>query len=205
MGGEVGDTGVIVNENANAQVINTTKAPNKQNLHHVKVIYGTIKIGDSFKLKVDRIKRHDIMKNHSATHLLQSALISVLGEEVKQKGSFVNEDYLRFDFSHYEKVSNNDLKRVERKVNEYIESCIDRNTLVLPIEEAKKTGAIAEFGEKYGDTVRVVKFGDISTEFCGGCHVQNTSEIGLFVIESEEAISSGVRRIQALTGRTALE
>lgn len=205
MGGEVGDTGVIVNENANAQVINTTKAPNKQNLHHVKVIYGTIKIGDSFKLKVDRIKRHDIMKNHSATHLLQSALISVLGEEVKQKGSFVNEDYLRFDFSHYEKVSNNDLKRVERIVNDYIESCIDRNTLVLPIEEAKKTGAIAEFGEKYGDTVRVVKFGDISTEFCGGCHVQNTSEIGLFVIESEEAISSGVRRIQALTGRKALE
>lgn len=205
MGGEVGDTGEIVNDNANAQVTNTTKAPNKQNLHHVKVIYGSIKVGDTFKLKVDRIKRHDIMKNHSATHLLQSALISVLGEEVKQKGSFVNEDYLRFDFSHYEKVSNNDLKRVERKVNDYIESCIDRNTLVLPIEEAKKTGAIAEFGEKYGDTVRVVKFGDISTEFCGGCHVLNTSEIGLFVIESEEAISSGVRRIQALTGRKALE
>lgn len=205
MGGEVGDTGVIVNDNTEANVINTTKAPNKQNLHHIEIIYGNIKIGDEFTLIIDKNKRHDTMKNHSATHLLQSALIKVLGNDVKQKGSFVNQDYLRFDFSYFEKVSNNDLKKIENIVNEYIENSIERNTSLLPLNEAMKLGAIAEFGEKYGDYVRVVKFGDVSIEFCGGCHVNNTSEIGLFVIQNEEAISSGVRRIQALTGKRAFE
>lgn len=205
MGGEVSDTGSISNESCLAEVTNVTKAPNKEHLHHVKITYGSVKVGDNFKLQLDVIRRHNIMKNHSATHLLQSALKEVLGDSIHQKGSFVNDEYLRFDFSHFEKVSNNDLLKVEEIVNSYIEQSIQRNILVLPIEEAKKIGAVAEFGEKYGDTVRVVEFGDFSKEFCGGCHVLNTSEIGLFVIKSEESISSGVRRIEALTSKKAYE
>lgn len=205
MGGEVADTGVIENDSTNANVINVIKAPNKQHLHTVKVIYGSIKLNDEFTLKLDIQKHKDIMKNHSATHLLQTALRSVLGDEVHQKGSFVNEEYLRFDFSHYEKVGENDLLKVEEIVNKLINKGINREILNLPIEEAKKTGALAEFGEKYGDFVRVVKFGNESIEFCGGCHVLNTSDIGTFVIVSEESISSGVRRIEALTGYKAYE
>ena len=203
MGGEVSDTGTIKNDDVLANVTAVSKAPNKQHLHHVQIKYGTIKVGDSLTLSLDKIRRHDIAKNHSATHLLQSALIAVLGDEVRQKGSFVNEEYLRFDFSYFKKVEENDLKKVEALVNDYINESIERETLELPIDEAKKTGALAEFGEKYGETVRVVKFGDTSVEFCGGCHVSNSDEIGLFVIESEESISSGVRRIQALTGKKA--
>ena len=205
MGGEVADTGEIKNNETLAYVKDVTKAPNKQHLHHIDLVYGTIKLNDEFSLNLDEIKHHNVMKNHSATHLLQSALREVLGDSIHQKGSFVNDSYLRFDFSHYEKVNENDLLRIENKVNELIEQSINRVTEVLPIEEAHKTGALSEFGEKYGEVVRVVEFGKESIEFCGGCHVNNTSEIGCFVIESEESISSGVRRIQAITGKKAYE
>ena len=205
MGGQVADTGKIVNDNAEAEVTFVGKAPNKEHLHHVKVLYGEIKLGDKFNLVVDREKHLDIEKNHSATHLLQSALIEVLGDECKQKGSFVCEDYLRFDLSFPRKIEHAELRKVEKIVNSFIHMAIEEKTLVLPIEEAKKVGAISLFDEKYGDEVRVVTFGDVSKEFCGGTHVRNTNEIGLFKILSEGAISSGVRRIEATTGLKAYE
>ncbi len=205
MGGQVADLGFIDSKECRAEVTNVTKAPNKQHLHHVKVLYGTIKCGDVFKLDVDQERHFAITKNHSATHLLQSALIAVLGDGIKQKGSFVNDEYLRFDFSHFEKISDVDLKKVEKIVNEYIKSGLKNDTEILPIEEAKKTGALCLFDEKYGDVVRVVSFGNVSKEFCGGNHVKNTSDIGVFVIESEGSIANGIRRIQARTSFNAYE
>lgn len=205
MGGQVADTGFIENKETRANVINVTKAPNKEHLHHVKVLYGSIKVGDRMSLNVDKDRHFSIMKNHSATHLLQSALIEVLGDECKQKGSFVNEEYLRFDFSFLRKIDSTELKKIERRVNEFIKEGIEEKTVVLPIEEAKKLNAISLFDEKYGDSVRVVEFGDVSKEFCGGTHVKNTSDIGLFKIISEGSISSGVRRIEARTSLAAYE
>ena len=205
MGGQVADTGSIEGKDAQAEVLNVTKAPNKQHLHHVKMLFGALKVGDELTLKVDHAKHFAIEKNHSATHLLQSALIKVLGDECRQKGSFVNEEYLRFDFSFLRKVDEIELKKVEHLVNEFIAKGIEEKTLVLPIEEAKKVGAISLFDEKYGDEVRVVTFGDVSNEFCGGTHVKNSSDIGLFKIVSEGSISSGVRRIEARTGLLAYE
>ncbi len=205
MGGQVADIGFIENENCRADVVNVTNAPNKQHLHNVKVLYGSIKNGDEFILSIDKKRHFAIAKNHSATHLLQSALIEVLGEDIKQKGSYVDDEYLRFDFTHFEKISEVDLKKVERIVNEFISDAIDNNTQILPIEEAKKVGAISLFDEKYGKEVRVVSFGEVSKEFCGGNHVKNTSDIGLFVIETEGSIANGVRRIQAKTSFKAYE
>ena len=205
MGGQVADSGFIENKECKANVLNVTKSPNKQHLHHVKVLYGTIKLGDEFTLEVDHKKHFAIQKNHSATHLLQAALISVLGDECRQKGSFVNESYLRFDFSFNRKITQLELNRIEKKVNEFIESSIENNTLVLPIEKAKEIGAISLFDEKYGKEVRVVCFGDVSKEFCGGNHVTNSSDIGCFAIVSEGAIASGVRRIEARTSYAAYE
>ena len=205
MGGQVADTGSIEGKDAQAEVLNVTKAPNKQHLHHVKMLFGALKVGDELTLKVDHAKHFAIEKNHSATHLLQSALIKVLGDECHQKGSFVNEEYLRFDFSFLRKVDEIELKKVEHLVNEFIARGIEEKTLVLPIEEAKKVGAISLFDEKYGDEVRVVTFGNVSKEFCGGTHVKNSSDIGLFKIVSEGSISSGVRRIEARTGLLAYE
>ena len=205
MGGQVADTGSVEGKDAQAEVLNVTKAPNKQHLHHIKMLFGALKVGDELTLKVDHKKHFAIEKNHSATHLLQSALIKVLGDECHQKGSFVNEEYLRFDFSFLRKVDEIELKKVEHLVNEFIAKGIEEKTLVLPIEEAKKVGAISLFDEKYGDEVRVVTFGDVSKEFCGGTHVKNSSDIGLFKIVSEGSISSGVRRIEARTGLLAYE
>ena len=203
MGGQVADTGVVSNENFSANVTNVINAPNKQHLHHIKVSYGSLKVGDKLKLVLDKQRRFAIMRNHSATHLLQAALIKFIGNDVRQKGSFVNENYLRFDFSHFEKIDQSSLNRIERQVNEYISQAIEGKVLEPPIEEAKKIGALSEFDEKYGDIVRVVCFGDDSKEFCGGTHVKNTSDIGLFIIKSEESISSGVRRIEAVTSLEA--
>ena len=209
MGGQVADTGKIENKESSAEVVNVIKAPNKQHLHHIKMLYGTLKAGDEVTLIVDKKKHFAIEKNHSATHLLQSALIAVLGDECHQKGSFVNEDYLRFDFSFLRKIEPIELKKVERLVNEYIAQGIEEKTLVLPIEEAKKVGAISLFDEKYGDEVRVVSMGDengtFSRELCGGTHVSNTGEIGYFNIVSESAVAAGVRRIECVTGRGAEE
>ncbi len=202
-GGEVADTGVIENDNCLGDVINVLKAPNKQHLHFVKLEKGSIKVGDELLLKVNHSRRELIKRNHSATHLLQTALDRVLGENVKQMGSFVNDEYLRFDFTHYEKISSEQLKQIEEEVNRLIFKSIKSDIRYLPLEEANKLGAKAFFSEKYGKEVRVVSFGDDSIEFCGGCHVDNTDEIGIFKIESEESIASGVRRIQAVSSLNA--
>ncbi len=198
-GGEVSDSGELKSDTTLASVLFVTKAPNKEHLHQVKVLKGTIKINDELLLVVDHNKRELIKRNHSATHLLQSAIDKVLGENVKQMGSFVSSEYLRFDFTHNSKINENELNKIEEEVNRLIFMSIPADIKVLPIDEANKLGAKAFFSEKYGDEVRVVKFGDYSIEFCGGCHVNNTKDIGVFTIESEESVASGVRRIQART------
>ena len=203
MGGQVSDIGTVSNSNFSANVEGVSIAPNKQNLHKISVNAGELKVGDIVTLEVDEIRRHNIEANHSATHLLHKALKIVLGGEVTQKGSFVCEDYLRFDFNYNTKLTANQLNEIENIVNEFINNSIKEETLVLPIEEAVKTGAEHEFNEKYGDFVRVVTFGEISKEFCGGTHVKNTRDIGIFMITSEESISAGVRRIEATTGFAA--
>ena len=204
-GGQVSDTGTIENENTSCLVEDVQHAPNKQNLHHVKVLYGSINVGDEFTLKIDTKKRLLTMRNHSAAHLLDQTLFDVLGEHVAQQGSYVSSEYLRFDFNHYEKINEETLANIERIVNEKIAEALEVKVAVLPIEEAKKLGAKALFTEKYGDTVRVVLMGDYSKEFCGGTHVSNTEEIGIFAIESEESIASGTRRIIARTSLGAYE
>ena len=199
-GGEVADSGYFECQGGKVIVENVQKAPNKQNLHSVDTQGCVLNVGDEVILHVDEIRRKRIMRNHSACHLLQKALQEVLGNHINQAGSYVDEERVRFDFTHFEKISEEQLRKVEERVNEIIDKAYDSKIKYMPIEEAKKTGAMALFGEKYGDIVRVVNFGDWSIEFCGGCHVSNTSDIGAFVIEFEESISSGVRRIQACTG-----
>lgn len=203
-GGQVSDTGKIYSSSFLANVINVSKAPSGAHLHQIKVVNGSVKVGDKLTLEIDENRRRLITRNHSATHLLHSAISLVLKNHVDQKGSFVDENYLRFDFSSNEKLSQSQLKEIEKIVNDKIIESIEEKTLALPIEEAKKVGAEMEFSEKYGDLVRVVTFSSFSKEFCGGTHVKNTSEIGLFVIESESAVSSGVRRIQARTSLNAI-
>jgi alanyl-tRNA synthetase len=168
-------------------------------------MYGEIKVGDIVTAKVDEYRHALIERNHSSLHLLQQALIEVLGEHINQQGSYLNEEYSHFDFNHYGKMSHEQIAEVERKVNHFIALGLKRDTLILPLEEAKKLGAKALFDDKYDDTVRVVTFGDVSKEFCGGTHVKNTADIGLFVIEYEESIAAGVRRIQARTSIGAYE
>ena len=204
-GGQVDDTGVIENDNMSAKVTNVIKAPNKQHLHSVKVMFGEIKVGDSVIAKIDEYRRTLIARNHSSVHLLQQALTEVLGDHIAQHGSYVTDEYSHFDFNHFSKMSAEEIAEVERRVNNYIAQAIKEETFVLPIEEAKKMGAKALFDDKYGDTVRVVTFGDVSKEFCGGTHVNNSSDIGVFVIEYEESIAAGIRRIQARTSIGAYE
>lgn len=203
MGGQIADTGVINNAETSMRVVNVSKAPRGQHLHHVTLDYGKIKIGDEFQLMVDEQRRYAIMRNHSSLHLLQSALVKVLGDHVHQEGSYVAPEYARFDFNHFEKLKDNQINEIERLVNEMIDARIEEETKVLPIEEAKKLNATALFNEKYGDVVRVVCFSDVSREFCGGTHVKNTEDIGAFAIEFEESIASGIRRIQVRTGINA--
>lgn len=203
MGGQIADKGVIQNEKTSMRVTNVTKAPRGQHLHHVVLDYGTISLNDKFVLSVDVDARHAIMRNHSALHLLQAALKIVLGDQVHQEGSYVSEEYGRFDFNYFEKLSDSQLNEIEERVNNMIAMRIEEETQVLPIEEAKKLHATALFNEKYGDVVRVVCFGNVSKEFCGGTHVANTEDIGAFVIESEESIAAGIRRIQVRTGLNA--
>ena len=201
-GGQVGDTG-CVSGHAQATVLNTTKAPHKQHLHRVRIDSGTLQAGDTVQLAVDSKKRDIITSNHSCTHLLQSALKQVVGSHIQQAGSFVSDEYLRFDFTHFEKVNEAQLKEIEEIVNQFISGHYPVSKVEMPIEEAKKSGATALFDEKYGDVVRVVTMGDVSKEFCGGCHVNNTQEIGVCKIISEESIGSGIRRITAKTGYDA--
>lgn len=198
-GGQVSDSGRIYSPTFSAEVIGVSKAPCSQHLHKVRIDFGSVRCGDVLTLEIDARARRLTAANHSATHLLHAALCHVLGEHVDQKGSYVDSSYLRFDFSALEKLTPKQLQDVEEEVNQKIVEAIPEVTEILPIEEAKKKGAEMEFEQKYGDSVRVVEFGDYSREFCAGTHVSNTSEIGLFVIESEGAVSSGVRRIQART------
>lgn len=204
-GGQIADKGKICSENFEADVLDVKKAPNGQYLHHVKVSKGELHIGDTLKLFINKEDRRMMKANHSSVHLLQAALIKVLGSHIAQAGSYVCKDYARFDFSHYEKVSREQLNEVEALVNSYIAAQLPITTQVLSIEEAKNTGAIALFDEKYGDKVRVVSMGDVSKEFCGGTHASNTADLGVFKINSEESIGSGIRRIECCTKLKAYE
>ena len=204
-GGEVADKGQVSSKDFLGQVLDVQKAPNKQHIHQIKIAKGTLHVGDELLLEVDHEDREFIKRNHSATHLLQTALVRVLGDHIKQMGSFVSAEYMRFDFTQNERISEVQLRQIESEVNRLIALSIPSDIKVLPIEEANKLGAKAFFSEKYGDNVRVVAFGKESLEFCGGCHVENTKDIGLFVIESEESIASGVRRIQGRTSKGAYD
>ncbi len=204
MGGQSGDIGeILADGKCVAKVINTTKNGDGFYLHEV-LCEDVIEKGVKVTLCVDKKNRLDISRNHSATHLLHKALKEVLGTHVAQAGSLVTADRLRFDFSHFEAMTTDELKETERLVNEAVLSMLPIETKELPIAEAKKMGAEAQFGEKYGDVVRVVSMGDYSVEFCGGTHLSNTSQCGLFKIISENGVAAGVRRIEAVTGRGVL-
>ena len=202
-GGQVADEGTIGNDKFEIAVSEVTKAPNGQNLHKGIVQYGQATVGAEVDASVNKEDRRAIQKNHSATHLLHAALKEVLGYHVNQAGSLVEADRLRFDFSHFGPMTQEELDQVERRVNEEIWRGIDVRIQEMGIDEAKSMGAMALFGEKYGDIVRVVNMAPFSIELCGGIHVSNTAEIGLFKIVSESGTGAGVRRIEALTGKSA--
>ncbi len=199
-GGQVGDTGTITCQGFTADVDNTTKDPTGVYLHACTVKSGFAGIGDEVTSKVDKNRRDDITRNHTAAHLLQAALREVLGNHVQQAGQLVTDNYFRFDFTHFEALTAQELIEVENLVNKKILEAIPVQTREMPIEEAKKLGAMALFGEKYGDVVRVVSAGDFSIEFCGGTHATNTANLGLFKIRQEGSVAAGVRRIEALSG-----
>ncbi|MWC30487.1 alanine--tRNA ligase [Paenibacillus sp. MMS18-CY102] len=202
-GGQIGDRGVIQGDGFVLNVEDVTKAPQGQPVHHAIVASGTIRLGESAQASVARDLREDIVKNHTATHLLHKALKEVLGDHVNQAGSLVKSDSLRFDFSHFGAITEEELADIERRVNEQIWIGTPVVIESKAIAEAKAMGAMALFGEKYGDVVRVVQVGGYSIELCGGCHVANTSQIGTFKLIGESGIGSGVRRIEAVTGRHA--
>lgn len=199
-GGQVDDTGTISNKDFRGEVKGLTQPVENRRLHLVYAVKGNLKKGDSVKAEVDGERRKAIMRNHTATHLLHAALRKVVGGHVKQAGSLVDPDKLRFDFTHFNKLSDKELKEIEYLVNREI--LANKKLIIeeMPIDEAKKKGAMALFGEKYGEVVRVVQVPDFSIELCGGTHVSMTGEIGLFVIESERSAASGIRRIEAFTG-----
>ena len=204
MGGQVGDTGVIETANGRFVVEDTIKLRGGKYGHVGYMESGMIAVNDKVLLKIDTEGRKNTEKNHSATHLLQKALKEVLGSHVEQKGSLVSPDRLRFDFAHFQAMTPEEIERVEDLVNEKIQEGLEVTTEVMGIEDAKKSGAMALFEEKYGDSVRVVSMGDFSKELCGGTHVKNTGNIQLFKILSESGISAGVRRIEAVTGKGVL-
>jgi alanyl-tRNA synthetase len=203
-GGQVGDSGTLVNGAAEFQVVDTQKL-GAAYAHSGRVTRGQIKPGDRLEARVDAVRRRAIMLNHSATHLLHAALRKVLGTHVTQKGSLVAPDRLRFDFSHFAPLTAQELHEIERLVNEEIRGNAAAETKLMPYEAAVASGAMALFGEKYDDQVRVLRIGDFSTELCGGTHVSRAGDIGLFKIVSEGGIAAGVRRIEALTGQGALD
>ncbi len=206
MGGQTGDIGAIyVNGKKAGEILNTTKTADGYYLHETVLGDAPISVGDTVTLSVDKKNRLAISRNHSATHLLHKALKETLGEHVAQAGSLVDASHLRFDFSHFEAMTTEEIKETERKVNDAILSALDINVRELPIDEARGLGATAQFGEKYGDVVRVVSMGDYSIEFCGGTHLTNTAQCGLFKITSESGVAAGVRRIEAVTGQGVLD
>lgn len=204
MGGQVADRGVIKNASGDvlATVVDVQKAPNGQPLHTVE-LSASISLGQNYTLEIDTNRRRGVEKNHTATHLLHAALHHVIGEHATQAGSLNEEGFLRFDFTHFEAVTADELRRIENEVNEKIWEALDIVTVETDVDTAKEMGAMALFGEKYGKVVRVVTIGDYSIELCGGTHVGNTAEIGLFKIVKEEGIGSGTRRILAVTGKEA--
>ncbi|MBB5173177.1 alanine--tRNA ligase [Texcoconibacillus texcoconensis] len=204
-GGQVADTGTFTHADTIVDVVDVQAAPNGQNLHSVKVTKGTLRTGMNVTAQVSTNERVSTIKNHTATHLLHQALKDVLGEHVNQAGSLVNEDRLRFDFSHFGQVTEEEMNQIEAIVNEKVWQAQPVERLHQTLDEAKEMGAMALFGEKYGDEVRVIKIGDYSIELCGGCHVNNTAEVGVFKIISEAGIGAGVRRIEAVTGKKAYE
>ncbi|MEE9498211.1 MAG: alanine--tRNA ligase [Nitrospinaceae bacterium] len=204
-GGQVGDVGRAYNDQAQLDIINTTKPLPDLIVHHAKVVQGTVKSGDPLTLEVDATKRNDTALNHSATHLLHAALKETLGGHVKQGGSLVGPNRLRFDYTHFSPLTDNERERIEALVNEKIRENIAVNTDEMDIETALEKGAVALFGEKYGDSVRVVSVPGFSKELCGGTHVSATGNIGFFKIIQETGIASGVRRIEAVTGSQAYE
>ena len=205
MGGQIGDTGVIRCGEAVFEVTDVQKNKGGKFMHTGRVIHGSFQLGDTVTASIDVERRMAIRRGHTATHLLDAALKAVLGDHVHQAGSLVEPDRLRFDFTHFESITPEQLLAVDTFVNDAILRGIPVVTEVLPIEEAKKKGAVAMFGEKYGDVVRVVEMGDVSMEFCGGTHLDNTAKVGLFRIKSEGSVASGVRRIEAITGKQTLE
>ena len=201
MGGQKGDFGVIVTKNGTFDVQETVKLPGGRIGHIGKVVSGSIAKGETATLEVSALNRSNTCRNHTATHLLQEALREVLGDHVEQSGSYQDGERTRFDFSHGQAMTAEEIKKVEAIVNEKIAEDLPVETKVMSLEEAKKTGAMALFGEKYGDTVRVVMIGDFSRELCGGTHVGHTGDIASFKILSESGVAAGIRRIEALTGR----
>ena len=204
-GGQEADKGIICTDTAEFEVKDVIVLPNGATGHIGVVTKGQFVIGDGVRLEINEALRGMTAKNHSATHLLQAALRQVLGDHVEQAGSFVNADRLRFDFTHFSALTTDEIRRVEEIVNDQIEAALPVVTDVMSLEDARKTGAMALFGEKYGDNVRVVRMGDFSKELCGGTHVSNTGTIGCFKIVSEGSVASGVRRIEALTGQGVLK
>ena len=200
-GGQAGDTGVIKTDNATLEVTATGKTPDGVVLHIARFISGdSIALGDKVHAQIDVEKREATRRNHTAAHLLQAAMRKHLGSHVEQAGQLVNSEEMRFDFTHFSALSGDELNAIEREVNEVILKGIPVETREMPIEEAKKLGAMALFGEKYGDVVRVVSAGDFSVELCGGTHADNTAKLGLFKIVSESSVAAGIRRITAVTG-----
>ncbi|MFA9455945.1 alanine--tRNA ligase [Halalkalibacter sp. AB-rgal2] len=204
-GGQIADVGTISGEGFVADVQNVKKAPNGQHLHTIIIKEGVMQVGATAIAEVNAPSRKAIVKNHTATHLLHQALKDVLGEHVNQAGSLVSAERLRFDFSHFGQVTKEELSRIEEIVNKQIWEATDVDITIKKLDEAKAMGAMALFGEKYGETVRVVRVGEYSLELCGGCHVRNTAEIGLCKLVSESGIGAGVRRIEALTAQGAFE
>jgi len=202
MGGQVGDTGLVSGKGFRAEVTDTRKSRSGNTVHSVTVTEGELSLGEAV-LSVDKARRTSIQRNHTATHILHKALKIVLGDHVNQAGSIVLDEKLRFDFNHFQGATAEELKRIEEIVNEEILRAMPVKTDIMDMVEAKKSGAMALFDEKYGDEVRVLSVGDFSRELCGGTHVRNSGEIGLFRIVSESGIASGVRRIEAVTGMNA--
>ena len=204
-GGQVADRGEIIALGFKGEVLDVKKLPDKRHIHFVKVVEGELFVGNEYELVVNRNYRLNIEKNHTATHLLNEALRQQVGTHIKQAGSLVTDDKLRFDITHFAPLTKEEIERVEQEVNEQIWNALEIKTEEMPIAEARKLGAQALFGEKYGDVVRVVSIGDYSIELCGGTHNANSSEVGIFKIISESGVAAGVRRIEALTGRAAYE
>ncbi|MDD4414346.1 MAG: alanine--tRNA ligase, partial [Oscillospiraceae bacterium] len=206
-GGQAGDTGRILNDETLFNVTDTAKSQNGVYIHIGTLINGELRVGDSVTAAVNETERRATMRNHTAAHLLQAALRQVLGNHVEQAGQMVDSKHLRFDFSHFSALSQEELAQVESLVNQWILQSLTADIREMPLEEAKKLGAMALFGEKYGDIVRVVCIGEnegISTELCGGTHMDNTAKLGLFKIISESSVAAGVRRIEAVTGDNVL-